>query len=179
MLSSANVHAAPPFPDSILFNDFSSTTLNFSPGETYKIRVISMAALASTMLSFDSHNMTVIEIDGVYVNPFTTTQIRVAPAQRYTFLMTALSSAESNYAFLGSLDVNRDYTQSAAWNINATGYIVYDSTKSLPDAYSPTAWTPLSDWDLSPSDSQGLLPNPDQTITLDFNFGVDSNGIPR
>ena len=65
-LTANNPHALPPFPDAILMNDTQNVQLLFTPGKTYKIRLISMAAFASTLLQFDSHTMRIIQVDGVY-----------------------------------------------------------------------------------------------------------------
>ncbi len=201
MLSSSNTNILPPFPVGGLFNDSNAPAIfNFSPGKTYKIRVISMSAFASTMLAFDSHSMQIIEIDGVYTQKKEVDQIRVTPAQRYTFLITAKSSTKTNYAFTGSLDVNRDFTQPGdTWPFNMTGYIIYNQDASsssttsngtgtgsgseLPASYVVDSWNPVDDTTLTPLDSMpifgNLLGQADQTITLNFNFGFDNLGIPR
>ncbi|KAI9734044.1 MAG: hypothetical protein M1818_006982 [Claussenomyces sp. TS43310] len=179
LLAATNVHAAPPFPDSLLLNDSSTATLAFQPNKVYKVRVISMSAFCATMLEFDSHEMNVIEVDGVYVTPYETSQIRVAAAQRYSFLLTAKSTADQNYAFTASMDSNRDYSLAATWPTNATGHIIYDGQKALPGSYPVSAWAVFNDQNLSPLDKKALLPAPDNTITMDFNFGFDSLSIPR
>jgi iron transport multicopper oxidase len=77
MLSPSNPTALPPLPESFLLNDSQDTKLYIDPLKTYKIRIISMAALAATMFSFDSHTMRIIEIDGVYVDIHDASHIRV------------------------------------------------------------------------------------------------------
>jgi iron transport multicopper oxidase len=57
-LTASNTEFLPPFPDALVVNDSSSAPqFNFEAGKTYKIRIISMAAFAATMLQFDSHTM--------------------------------------------------------------------------------------------------------------------------
>lgn len=180
MLSTTNPNGIPPFPDAALINDSSSATLFLTPGKIYKIRVISMAAFASTMLQFDSHTMRLIEVDGVYVNTHDAYQIRVSPAQRYTFLLNAEPTNRRNFAFLASLDTNQDYTAGGAtWNHNATGYIIYDTSKALPAPYVVPSWSVLDDFTLVPYDNQALLGTPDQTLTMNFTFCLDDTGIMR
>ena len=181
MLASTNVEALPPFPEAILLNDANQVTFNFTPGKTYKILVISMAAFASTLLQFDSHTMRVIGVDGTYIVKHDSYQIRVAPAQRYTILLNGQPTNIRNYAFLASLDMNRDFAidPSPIYPFNITGYIVYDNTKPLPPPYVVNKWSPVNDFTFVALDSQALLGNPDKTITLDFNFGFDALGIPR
>lgn len=185
MLSASNPHALPPFPESILLNDGQTPPrYNFVAGKTYKFRIISISAFAATFFKFDGHDMTVIEIDGTYVRPHTTDQIRVAPAQRYSVLITAKTDVKKNFAFLTSLDFNRDFrdltgSPAPAYPFNLTGYLVYDSTKALPAPNVVAKWKPVNDHKLFAYDNQALLQNPATTITLDFSFGVDSFGIPR
>lgn len=185
MLTTSNTHFLPPFPDAIVVNDSSSATLNFQAGKTYKVRIISLAAFAAVMLQFDSHTMRVIEIDGSYVQEHDAYQIRVAPAQRYTVLLNAQTSVRRNYAFLASLDMNRDYSTGGAtniWPFNISGTILYDATKGPAPAFVVPQWSPQDDATLVALDNQPLLGEPnvvDADITLDFNFGFDVNGIPR
>jgi iron transport multicopper oxidase len=181
MLNPKNVEALPPFPEAILLNDANQAKFYFTPGKTYKILVISMAAFASTLLQFDSHTMRVIGVDGTYTDKHDAYQIRVAPAQRYTFLLNAQPTNRRNYAFLASLDINRDFSidPNPVYPFNITGYIVYDDTKPLPPPYVVNEWTPVNDFTFVALDHQVLLGDPDKTITLDFNFGFDALGIPR
>jgi iron transport multicopper oxidase len=74
-------------------------------------------------------------------------QIRVSPAQRYTFLLEAKRTDGGNYAFLTSLDINKDFTQPGSrWPLNVTGYIEYDQTKILPVPLIVDNWDPLDDF---------------------------------
>ena len=145
------------------------------------VRIISMAAFASTFFEFGSHTMTIIAVDGSYVQPFTATQIRVAPAQRYTVLITALNTPRTNYAFLASLDMNRDFTETetAVYPHNITGYIVYEESQAYPQALVVDAWTPANDVEFQGLEGKGTLPSPTKEITLDFTFGLDEIGVPR
>jgi len=181
MLTTTNDHFLPPFPDSLLINDSQNVTFQFTPGKTYKIDIISMSAFAATLLQFDSHTMRVIGVDGTYIQKHDAYPIRVAPAQRYTVLLNAQPTDRRNYAFLASLDENRDFAHDPApiYPLNVTGYIVYDETKALPPPYVVNSWSPVNDFTFVSLDNQGLLGDPDVSITLDFNFCFDARGIPE
>lgn len=181
LLSPSNTNFLPPFPDALLINDSQNVTFKFTAGKTYKINIISMAALASTLIQFDSHTMRVIGVDGSYIQEHDAYQIRLAPAQRYTVLLNAQPTTRRNYAFLASLDENRDYLNDAApvWPYNVTGYIVYDDTKPLPAPYVVNKWSIVNDFTFVALDNQALLGDPDVSVTLDFAFCLDSGGIPR
>jgi iron transport multicopper oxidase len=181
MLNPSNVEILPPFPEACLLNDATKPAkFNFVPGKTYMIRIISMAAFASTMLQFDSHTMRVIQVDGTYIQKHDAYQIRVSPAQRYSVLLNAQPTNRRNYAFTANLDINRDYTApGATWPLNATGYLIYDTNKTLPAPYVVPSWNPVNDFTFVAYDNQLLLGTPDRTIQLDFNFGFDNLSIPR
>jgi len=125
--------------------------------------------------------MRVIGVDGTYIQKHDAYQIRVAPAQRYTFLLNAQPTARRNYAFLASLDENRDFANDPApvYPFNVTGYIVYDEAEALPPPYVVNEWKPVDDFTFQALDGQGLLGTPDKSITLDFKFGFDARKIPE
>ncbi|KAH7348950.1 iron transport multicopper oxidase FET3 [Rhexocercosporidium sp. MPI-PUGE-AT-0058] len=185
MLSKSNPRAAPPFPNALLVNESTTANFKFTPGKTYKIKMISMAAFASVFIQFDSHPMNIIEIDGSYTVKKEAYQLRIAPAQRYTILLKAQDSTRRNYAFLASLDMNRDFTNGTVapvWPFNVTGNIIYDPVKALAPTYVVPRWKPFDDATLVAKDGQALLgprEKVDKEITLDFNFKLDPTGIPR
>ena len=180
LLNPSNTIFLPPFPDSQLINDSQNVTFNFDAGKTYKINIISMAAFASTLIQFDSHTMRVIGVDGVYIQKHDAHQIRVAPAQRYTVLLNAQPTTRRNYAFLASLDQNRDFANDPApgYPHNVTGYLVYDASKPLPGPSAVNQWKIVNDFTFVALDNQALLDEPEVEITLDFTFCI-KNGIPR
>lgn len=180
MLTTSNVHFLPPFPDNILINEGQGANVTFVVGKTYRFRIISFSAFASVMVHFDSHTMQVIMNDGTYVQQAQAYQLRVAPAQRYDVLITAISRDHRNYPYLLSLDMNRDYTVTASnvWPFNYTGYLVMDPNGALPQDV-VAKWQPVNDADFLPFDNQVAYGPVAQTIQLDFNFCTDANGYPR
>lgn len=52
-------------------------------------------------------------------------------------------------------------------NYNVTGWLVYDKTKSLPEAKLVDEFTEIDDFNLVPYDKEPLLGDADQTITLE------------
>ncbi|KAK0118499.1 hypothetical protein ONS95_007390 [Cadophora gregata] len=185
MLSTSNPRAVPPFPNALLVNESTTAAFKFTPGKTYKIKIISMAAFASVFIQFDSHPMNIIEADGSYTVKKEAYQLRLTPAQRYSVLLKAQTSTRRNYAFLASLDMNRDFTNTATapvWPFNVTGHIIYDEAKALAPPYLVQRWKPFDDATLVAQDGEALLgprEKVDKKITLDFNFQLDKAGIPR
>lgn len=76
---------------------------------------------------------------------------------------------------LGSLDTTRFDNVPGYLLPNVTGHLVYDSSKPLPPPPTLNDFNIIDDFNLVPLDHQALLPNPDQTITLELNFTVIEN----
>jgi iron transport multicopper oxidase len=169
----------PPFPQSAIVNEGGDGHIPFVKGKTYRVRFISFAAFASAFLHFDSHTMSIIMIDGSYVKTESTYQIRLAPAQRYDFLITASSRDQRNYPFLIALDINRDYTTAGStYPNNFTGQLVMDSTKAFTTDV-VTSFSPQDDAKLVPYDGAAAYGPVTKTLTMNFAFCTDANNIPR
>ncbi|MCJ1411176.1 hypothetical protein MMC19_005264 [Ptychographa xylographoides] len=166
-----NPDGGEPIPYSNLLNEAQNIKLNIQPGKTYFVRVINMGAFGASYLQFDQHQLTIIEIDGVYTEQQTVDSIYVAAAQRYGVLLTAKHTANKNYAFLASFDLNMfDPPIPNYLEPNVTGHLVYNNYASLPPEPVVQAFNTYNDFDLIPYDQEALLPSPDQIISIDFLF---------
>jgi iron transport multicopper oxidase len=112
-----------------------------------------MGAFAAQYVQFDQHNMTVVEIDGVYTKPYNVTQLFLPAAQRYSVIVHAKPDANQNFAIVVSMDEDMfdssvippglnntvRYTHSSMTPLadvpKATGWLVYDKTKPLPKPF--------------------------------------------
>ena len=83
----SNPDGGEPEPYSALFNDNKSTSYSIQPNLTYYIRIINIGTFAQIYIQFAGHSLNVIEMDGIYINPFQTNQIYLTVAQRYSVLM--------------------------------------------------------------------------------------------
>lgn len=106
-LSKTNPTGAEPVPDSVLFNDGQNLTVAVQPGKTYFFRLINMGAFAAQYVWFEGHNMTVLEVDGIYVQPQQASMIYLGAAQRCSFLITARNDTAANFPFVASMDTVR------------------------------------------------------------------------
>ncbi len=176
-----NQQFLPPFPDGIILNEGTGAKINFVKGKTYRIRVISFAAFASAMLHFDSHTMQVIMNDAAYIQQYEAYQLRITPAQRYDFLISAIDRDNYNFPFLASLDINRDFSNpdGLVWPHNATGYLVLDPSQPTDRTDSVDSWRPVDDSHFQPLDGQCAYGPVTKTIQLDFQFCRDNNNLPR
>lgn len=178
MLQASNTVFAPPFPESILVNDGQSSNFNFVKGKTYRIRIISYSAFASSFVYFDSHTLQVISIDATYIQEAEATQLRVSPSQRIDVLISALDE-DQNYPYLVALDTNKDFTKPGVFSLNFTGQVVTDCNKPATGTTTVGVWHPVDDSYFIPLDKADRYEPVDRTIVLDFEFCHDENDIPR
>jgi iron transport multicopper oxidase len=140
----------------------------------------SVSNFASFLLKFDQHQMAIIEVDGVYTVKQSTDLIYITAGQRYSVLITAKATAPGqNYAFVGAMDPDMfDCNPCSNVPLNATGYLVYDSSKPLPNS-EPTFPSYTSgfydDFNLVPYDKQPLLGPVTKRITLNVESGTYFN----
>lgn len=176
----ANPTGAEPVPDSALMNDTQNLIVPVQPGKTYLIHFVNIGAFAGQYIWFEGHNMTIVEVDGVVTEQAVAERIYIGAAQRCTVMVTALNSTTANYPFIASMDTTLFDAIPDGLNWNSTGWLVYDSSEPNPD---PTILTQdtfdeFDDFTLVPFDQMPLLPEPDQTITLDVVMDVLGNGQP-
>lgn len=103
-MSRTNPTGAEPVPQSALFNDTQDLKVKMLPGKAYLFRVVNIGAFAGQYIWFEGHNMTIVEVDGVYTEPAEAELIYLSAAQRCSFLITAKNDTSTNYAFVGSMD---------------------------------------------------------------------------
>ncbi|OEU20856.1 Cu-oxidase_2-domain-containing protein, partial [Fragilariopsis cylindrus CCMP1102] len=72
-----------------------SDTLQWTPsilveqGKTYRFRVVNGGGLVMQNLAINQHNMTIVEVDGTNVVPYTVQNLTIAPGQRYSVIVYA------------------------------------------------------------------------------------------
>ncbi|KAK1836278.1 putative iron transport multicopper oxidase FET3 [Podospora conica] len=191
MLQQNNTQFRPPLPDNLLVNDsIEKPNIIFNKGKRLRIRLISYAALGSAMISFGSIPMKVIMIDASMVEAQSVTQLHLAAAQRYDFILESTDDSQ-NFPFLICLDLNRDFRNPnlgpLQWNNNMTGYLIANASAPTTEVLEVEQWQPADD--AAFTDYSGTAPyktsssasttDYDKKIQLDFSFCVDSNGYPR
>jgi iron transport multicopper oxidase len=178
-LNPANSGGIEPAPNSTLVNDSEKIKFSITPGKTYRLRIINVSNMASNYIQLMGHEMTVIAVDSVNVEPTTTESIYIATAQRYDVLFTAKPTATQNYFFISSLDQTMygGYIDIAI--PNAYGYLVYNPLLPLPAVYEPASFNYIDDFDLVPYDKEPILGPVSQTITINMIFDNDAYNINR
>ncbi|KIJ65372.1 multicopper oxidase [Hydnomerulius pinastri MD-312] len=83
-------------PDSVLINGVGRfaggpatpyAIINVQPYKRYRFRLLNMACKPNYIFAIDNHKLTVIEVDGEYVEPYTVDSIQIYASQRYSFIL--------------------------------------------------------------------------------------------
>lgn len=178
-ISVENPTGAEPVPNAALMNDTQNLTISVEPGKTYYFRLANVGAFSSQYFWIEGHNLTIIQVDGVYTEPAEAEMIYVTAAQRYGFLVTAKNDTAGNFAMVNSMDVDLFDAYSPDLNTNATGWLVYDAAKPLTEPTLLENWdAQYDDFDLVPYDKMELLDHVDYSFNLDLsmiNLGDGAN----
>ncbi|KAK4270312.1 hypothetical protein QN277_023361 [Acacia crassicarpa] len=99
--------------------------LKVKPGRTYLLRLINAALNDELFFSIANHSLTVVEADAVYVKPFETNTILIAPGQTTNFLL----KTKSHYPKATFLMTARPYVTGLGTFDNSTvaGVLEYES----------------------------------------------------
>ncbi|KAL3613414.1 hypothetical protein CASFOL_042677 [Castilleja foliolosa] len=71
--------------------------LTVVPGKTYRLRIGSLTALSALSFEIEGHNMTVVEADGHYVEPFVVKNLYIYSGETYSVLVKADQDPSRNY----------------------------------------------------------------------------------
>ncbi|GLT43988.1 hypothetical protein SLA2020_179080 [Shorea laevis] len=72
-------------------------SLTVFPGKTYRLRISSLTALSSLSFQIEGHNMTVVEADGSYVEPFVVQNLFIYAGETYSVLVKTDQDPSKNY----------------------------------------------------------------------------------
>jgi iron transport multicopper oxidase len=181
----AHSHGNEPIPDSALINDATNTIFKVEPNKTYLVRIICVGNWPGHAFLFDDHEMTVVEVDGVWLEPFPVGErnVRLATAQRMSVLIHTKEDASKNYAFWDTMDINMMFFYEnraipEGYNPNATAWLVYDEAKPLPPPPTIYEFNFVDDLEFVPADREPLLEPVDHQIVL-HTGPSESNGVIR
>ncbi|KAI4333277.1 hypothetical protein L6164_018109 [Bauhinia variegata] len=71
--------------------------LSVTPRKTYRLRISSLTSLSALSFQIEGHNLTVVEADGHYVEPFVVENLYVYSGETYSVLLTASQDPSRNY----------------------------------------------------------------------------------
>ncbi|PNH50511.1 hypothetical protein VD0003_g6680 [Verticillium dahliae] len=175
-LTKSNPTGAEPVPQAALMNETQNLAVSVEPGKTYLIRVINMAAFAAQYLWFEGHNISIVEVDGIYTKPAEASMIYLAAAQRCSFLLTTRNDTSQNFPIVGSMDTDLFDQLPDDLNWNVTGWLVYDDAKDKPAPAIVDTFEPFDDMTLVPQDELERYGEPGHTVELDVVMGNLGDG---
>ncbi|KAJ5908539.1 hypothetical protein N7495_001221 [Penicillium taxi] len=174
-----------PLPHSALINDSNETKIKVEPNKTYLVHIVCVGNWPGHTWVFDGHEMTVVEVDGVYVEPYLAGDkfFRIATGQRMSVLIHTKNDTSQNFAIWDTMDINMMFifenrTIPDGYNPNATAWLVYDESKPLPAAPVFSEFEFIDDLDFVPLDKGALLEPVQHQIIID-SFSANIDGIPR
>ncbi|XP_065873189.1 L-ascorbate oxidase [Euphorbia lathyris] len=100
------------------------------PGKTYRLRISSLTALSALSFQIQGHNMTVVEADGHYVDPFTVQNLFIYSGETYSVLVKMDQNSTRNY-WMTTHIVSRNAT-------TPPGLAVLNYYPNHPRRYPPT-----------------------------------------
>ncbi|KAK2991654.1 hypothetical protein RJ640_023795 [Escallonia rubra] len=126
--------------------------LHVRPNKTYRLRVASTTALASLNLAIGNHSMIVVEADGNYLQPFSTTDMDIYSGETYSVLFTTNQDPSKNYWISASVRGREPKTPQALTILN------YSPTSASKFPPSPPPVSPRwDDYDHSKSFTNKVL----------------------
>ncbi|KAI8881105.1 multicopper oxidase [Backusella circina FSU 941] len=156
-------------------NDFIVTL----SGKTYRIRVINMSGFATFFFSIDGHEMEIIEVDGVYTEPYKTQSLYLTAAQRFSVLVNTKNSTQFNYLMHADMDTVMFDTLPDALNPNVTAPIYYNiSNNKFAPSQDVGMGSPFDDFKLTPL-NKAMAVEPDHQVNLTIDFQVTTDGMNR
>jgi len=105
--------------------------LDVEPGKTYRLRLINGGAMQFMTATVEGHNVTVVEMDGRYVEPFQVRDVDVNTGNRVSVLLEAKGQTSGSYWV---------HVQTKFRDTLIHGYAVlrYSNDTTLPDSDPPT-----------------------------------------
>lgn len=164
--------------------DCSPYLLRVIPGQTYRLRIGSLTALSALSFQIEGHNMTVVEADGHYVDPFVVQNLFIYSGETYSVLVNSDQDPSRNYWMTSNI-VSRTSEKTPA------GLAVFNYYPNHPRRLPPTnpppgpAWnntTPRFEQSLKIKARQGFVIPPPQTpnrVIVFLNTQNRVNGFMR
>ncbi|XP_044469752.1 L-ascorbate oxidase-like [Mangifera indica] len=121
--------------------------LTVVPGKTYRLRISSLTTLSALSFQIEAHNMTVVEADGHYVEPFVVQNLFIYSGETYSVLIKTDQSPSRNYWATTNV-VSRNAT-------TPPGLAIINYYPNHPSRQPPTILTPGPLWsDIAPRYNQ-------------------------
>lgn len=178
LINVENPTGAEPVPQAALINDTQNLRVPVVPEKTYLVRIVNIGAFAAHFFWIEGHEMTVVEVDGVWTDEALADRLYVTPAQRYSVLVKTRTDKGANFPIVSVMDQELFDVIPDGLDSNVTGWLVYDAQKPLPAATKVQELDFFDDFDLVPVDRLPAFEHVDHSIQMDVsmdNLGDGAN----
>ncbi|KAL5703897.1 L-ascorbate oxidase [Ranunculus cassubicifolius] len=117
--------------------------LTVVPGKTYRLRIGSLTSLSALNFEIEGHNMTVVETDGHYVEPFVVKNLNIYSGETYSVLVKADQDPSRNYWATSSIVSRNPVT---ATSVTPPGLAIFNYYPNHPRKSPPTVPTNGPRW---------------------------------
>ncbi|EGV63682.1 multicopper oxidase [Yamadazyma tenuis ATCC 10573] len=185
-LNRYNPTGAEPIPQNTLFNDTKNVTWDVLPNTTYFVRLVNVGLFTSQYLALEDHTFTIVEVDGVYVEPYEVSSIYISAAQRYGVLVKTKKSTDKNYRFFNAIDKEMLDVLPADLQLLSTNIMRYSTEAKTPEVVDGTeanfdnfvaALEDFDDFNIKPLEKVSLYGDPDVQLVLDFTMDNLGDGV--
>lgn len=172
-----NPTGAEPIPQNLLFNHYMNGTIDVKPDTDYLFRIINMGGFVSQYFWIEDHEMTVIAVDGIYVEPNITDMIYITVAQRYDVLVHTKNSTDQNFAIMQKFDDTMLDVLPSDLMLNVTNNLQYNHDLDWPEESYVDELDFLDDFYLQPYEDYEVFDHYDHQVTIDVKMDNLGNGI--
>lgn len=156
------------------FNE--NATLTFEPGKTYRIRILNSSVLAAFYFWISGHDMQVIEVEGVDVEPYPMDMLTLAVAQRMSVLVTARNDTEAkNWSIHANMDEEMFDVVPEDLQLNVTSTLAYAGATGNGDDKVMDEYAYFDDTKLVPAVAEPLV-EADISHKMDIWFDTFADG---
>ncbi|MCO5566263.1 hypothetical protein L7F22_019939 [Adiantum nelumboides] len=125
---------APDTACSSLHSQYSRIQLGTTKERT-RLRLINVGAVANQFVSIDHHTLTIIEVDGTLIKPFTVRRLTIAPGQRYSVIVDKVENAPKSveeFWLRTTIDHECFNMPNPALTLTSKAIIQYSNTPKVP-----------------------------------------------
>lgn len=179
-LNKYNPTGAEPIPQNILMNDSRNITISMHRNASHHLRFINMGLEVSQYVWLEGHNMTVVEVDGVFVEPYEAQVLYIAVGQRISVLVRGIEDIDGsarNYRLMQRLDETMLDVVPDDLALFGINHLVYNDAAPLITEEFLTDLEPFDDFELTTLDRTPLLEDYDYQIQVTMEMTNLGDGI--
>ncbi|KAK6462931.1 Cupredoxin [Scheffersomyces coipomensis] len=183
-MSRYNPTGAEPIPQNSLLNETKNSTWSVEPDTTYLLRIVNVGLFTSQYFYIQHQSLTIVEIDGVYVEPVMVDSIYISTGQRYSVLVKTSKAADLNERMVNIIDYEMLDVLPPDLELVSTSWVQYNKSAVLPAPLANhnyfdfiKALNPVEEFELVPLHKELILPDADYKIELNFTMEVLGDGV--